>query len=76
MSTEIQMNLIRTCLLLGGLLGAFGAAAHHAATGLYDRNTIGEIEGEISSIFWRNPHIRFGITRVGGVTGTELPGGF
>jgi hypothetical protein len=60
-----MMNLIRVCFLLGGLLGAFGAAAHHAGAGIYDRNTIGEIEGEISSIFWRNPHIRFGITRVG-----------
>ena len=59
------MNLIRICILFGGLLGAVGAAAHHAATGLYDRNTIGEIEGEISSIFWRNPHIRLGITRIG-----------
>lgn len=58
------MSLLRSLLLFGGLFGAVCATAHHAATGLYDRNDIGEIEGEISSIFWRNPHVRFGITRV------------
>ena len=58
------MSLIRLCLLFAGLLGASCAVAHHAATGLYDRNNIGEIEGEISTIFWRNPHVRFGITRI------------
>lgn len=58
------MRMIRISLLLSGLLGASGAVAHHAAAGLYDRNDIGEIEGAISSIFWRNPHVRFGITRV------------
>jgi hypothetical protein len=50
-------------MLLGGLLGACCAAAHHAASGLYDRNDIGEIEGTIASIFWRNPHVRLGLTR-------------
>ena len=58
------MRMIRISLLLSGLLGASCAGAHHAAAGLYDRNDIGEIEGAISSIFWRNPHVRFGITRV------------
>ena len=29
--------------------------------GLYDRNTVGEIKGDISTIFWRNPHVRLGI---------------
>ena len=58
------MRMIRISLLLSGLLGASYAVAHHAAAGLYDRNDIGEIEGAISSIFWRNPHVRLGITRV------------
>ena len=57
--------MIRLGFLVGTLLAAFNTNAHHAATGLYDRNVIGEVEGEISSIFWRNPHVRFGITRTG-----------
>jgi len=56
--------MIRIGLLLSGLLGASSAVAHHAAAGLYDRSAIGEIEGAITSIFWRNPHVRLGITRV------------
>ncbi len=37
--------------------------AHHAATGLYERDAVAEIEGEISTVFWRNPHVRLVITR-------------
>jgi len=59
------MSSIRISLLVAGLLGTCCALAHHAATGRYDRNLIGEIEGEVSSIFWRNPHVRLDITRVG-----------
>ncbi|HSG66966.1 MAG TPA: DUF6152 family protein [Gammaproteobacteria bacterium] len=46
-----------------GCLAAGAAGAHHAATGLYDRTAVGEIEGEIVSIFWRNPHVRLVIAR-------------
>jgi hypothetical protein len=41
------------------------ANAHHAAAGIYDRNDIGEIQGEISSVFWRNPHVRLNVARIG-----------
>ena len=59
------MNLIRLGILFGGLLGACGAGAHHASAGIYDRNTMGAIDAEISFISWRNPHVRFGINRIG-----------
>jgi hypothetical protein len=52
-----------------GLLAADVAGAHHAATGLYDRTAVGEVEGEVVSIFWRNPHVRLVIAR--GVDGAE-----
>jgi len=51
--------MIRLGVLLSALLGASTASAHHAATGLYERDVFGEVEGEITSIFWRNPHVRF-----------------
>ena len=59
--------MTRLGILLGVLLAATvtGVAAHHASSGLYDNQTIGEIEGEVSSIFWRNPHVRISITRAG-----------
>jgi hypothetical protein len=59
------MSWIRVGFLLGGWFGASWAGAHHAATGLYDGSSIGEVEGEITSIFWRNPHVRLRIERDG-----------
>ncbi|MDH3419464.1 MAG: DUF6152 family protein [Gammaproteobacteria bacterium] len=50
------------CFLAVSLL-AICASAHHASTGRYDPNTFGTIEGEITDIFWRNPHVRFLISR-------------
>jgi len=51
---------------------------HHAAAGLYDREAVGVVEGEVVSIFWRNPHVRFTLERPGegGETETwEIEGG-
>ena len=55
----------RICLLVTGLLAAYPVAAHHAASGIYDRDTIGEIDGELTAVIWRNPHVRLDVTRVG-----------
>ena len=64
--------MIRLGVLLGVLLAimATEVSAHHASAGIYDNTTIGEIEGEVSSIFWRNPHVRISIIRIG-VNGEE-----
>ncbi len=35
------------------------ASAHHSIAVFYDRTTPGELEGEVTGVFWRNPHIRF-----------------
>jgi hypothetical protein len=35
------------------------ASGHHATAPAYDRSQIAEVEGEITEVFWRNPHIRF-----------------
>jgi len=59
------MRIIRASLFLSASLAVVSVMAHHAATGRYERDTFGEIEGEISDIFWRNPHVRFIITRIG-----------
>lgn len=57
------MSIIRVGLFLSAWLAALSVMAHHAATGRYERDVFGEIEGEITDIFWRNPHVRFIITR-------------
>jgi hypothetical protein len=35
------------------------ALAHHSKTPFYDLDSVIEIEGEVTRILWRNPHIRF-----------------
>jgi hypothetical protein len=57
------MRSERVVFLLAASLLAVCASAHHASTGRYDPNTFGTIEGEITDIFWRNPHVRFLISR-------------
>ena len=50
---------------LAAALAASCASAHHAATGRYDPNFNGTIEGEITDVFWRNPHVRLLLSRTG-----------
>ena len=50
----------RTFLLLVLVLPAFlsgGASAHHSITAFYDRSVTTEVEGIVTSVFWRNPHV-------------------
>ena len=57
------MHSGRVFLFLATCSLAVCASAHHASTGRYDPNTFGTIEGEITDIFWRNPHVRLLISR-------------
>ena len=57
--------MIRSYMILLVLFISGSAAAHHAATGRYAPDSFGEIQGEITDIFWRNPHVRFLISRTG-----------
>jgi len=53
------------CVLLVtviGFCGSSAATAHHGAVtnpGLYRAEDLTELEGEITDVFWRNPHPRF-----------------
>lgn len=48
------------------------ARAHHAASGLYDRDGWITVRGRVDSVFWRNPHVRFTLIVESG-DGTDLP---
>lgn len=56
------MKIERTLLASALLLMANHAAAHHNWSALYDVESDIEIEGVISSIEWRNPHVRVSFT--------------
>jgi hypothetical protein len=34
------------------------ASAHHAGAAIYDPKAMTQIEGEVTRVFWRNPHVR------------------
>ena len=64
------------------------ALAHHSFTAFFDQDTTVEIEGAVTDIFWRNPHVSFTLAVVndagmseewdleGGTTNTLIRRGF
>jgi hypothetical protein len=46
-------------LLLSPLLLPAAVSAHHAGAALYDPTATTEIEGNVTRVFWRNPHVHF-----------------
>ena len=54
----------RAMLLLFACLAAAQVRAHHGPVGapaFYNTDQLVIIEGELTEIFWRNPHVRFGL---------------
>ena len=65
-------------LLLTYVMFAPLALAHHSVTAFFDRGTTVEVEGTVTDIYWRNPHVGFMLEVVNeaGVTEEwELEGG-
>ena len=67
---------MRACLkLIVGIalsVAAGVAIAHHSTRVFYDYDTDIEIEGEVTWVFWKNPHIRFNLIRHDEAGGEEL----
>ena len=57
--------------LAGLLLLPLTATAHHSVAANFDARIVTELEGEITRVFWRNPHVRFTI-RVEDERGQEV----
>jgi len=57
-------NIILGCIISLQLLLVPTAFSHHS-TAEYDFSTVAEIEGELVSIDWRNPHVRFTVSVAG-----------
>ncbi len=47
------------------------ALAHHSATAFFDRERIVEVEGTLTEIYWRNPHVGFKVAVVNDSGETE-----
>ena len=48
---------------VAGLVSAFAPAAnaHHSFASEFDANLTGEVKGEVTGVWWQNPHIRYDV---------------
>ena len=53
-------------VLLGVFLMPLSSIAHHAFSGVFDMNNLTELEGQITRLMWRNPHVQFTILDANG----------
>ena len=59
-------KLAQCASLVGGIiLMPLAALAHHSVAGTFDTDKIAEAEGEVTSVLWRNPHVRFSLSVTG-----------
>jgi Family of unknown function (DUF6152) len=61
---------LATIVVYGSLLWAGGAQAHHSVPAEFDLSKQGEISGEVTKVWFANPHIRYGfrVTKADGST--------
>ena len=52
------------------LIAPFSVLAHHSVAVIFDTTEVVEAEGEVTSLIWRNPHVRFELS-VEGTQGTK-----
>ncbi len=50
--------MIRAIFLLSLVGFPIAGLAHHAVAGNYDTSTVIELEGEVTDVLWRNPHVQ------------------
>ena len=50
--------IIRKVFFLSLLGAPIASDAHHAVSGNYDSSTVIEVEGEVTDLLWRNPHVQ------------------
>ena len=66
------MGRLAFIVILSGLAGS--ALAHHGPSvePLYDTSALVELQGDVTEVFWRNPHVRFRIRLTDGDSAGEI----
>ena len=64
------MKVLRCAVAAATVLCAFSAYAHHSPFLFFDPSTTIEIDGELVSVQWRNPHVMFEVKTADGVNWT------
>ena len=52
-----EISMLRAVVVLGSLLGAAGAGAHHSTAAEFDANKPVTFTGTVQDVKWMNPHI-------------------
>ena len=58
------MIVYRVSVFLGGLLLPLAAFGHHSFAATFNVDVIAEMEGEVTAVRWRNPHVGFTLKTV------------
>ena len=59
------MPIIRRILFIGLLVVPVVSIAHHAIAGRYDPTKTIEVEGVVTNLLWRNPHVQVSMRVIG-----------
>ena len=62
-----EFDVLKATSLALALFVSSEASAHHSISVVFDLNEIVEIEGEVTRILWRNPHVRLTVQTADGV---------
>ena len=66
-----ESNVLKAAGLALALFVSPVASAHHSISVVFDLNEIVEIEGEVTRILWRNPHVRLTVQTAGEPGGAD-----
>ena len=58
----VKNTIHRISAVCGLFLLPIVVFSHHSVAGTFDTDQVAETEGEITSLLWRNPHVRFSMT--------------
>jgi hypothetical protein len=56
---KFQKRLLVTVSAVAATVGMRDAHAHHAFATEFDASLTGEVKGEVTRVWWQNPHIRY-----------------
>ena len=63
-----RLAIVLVSPLVVSLLAPPGALGHHSIFGRFDGGSIVELDGEVTGVVWRNPHVSFSMTSDAGET--------
>ena len=61
-----MIRMVQIGLWVVLMFSSLGVMSHHSTQVFYDFDNVVEIEGRVTWVLWKNPHVRFNLTRIDG----------